>query len=55
MEVAERNPLQRAGAKALHVLKHLRHPLLICQASRPLRSLCHHPRLYLLTFPPLFF
>jgi hypothetical protein len=36
------------GAKALHVLEHLRHPLLICQASRPLR-------LHLLTFPPLFF
>jgi hypothetical protein len=44
------------GAKALHVLEHLRHPLMICQASLPLRlPLRHHPRLHLLTFPPLFF
>jgi hypothetical protein len=40
------------GAKALHVLEHLRHPLMICQASHPLR---HHPRLHLVTFAPLFF
>jgi hypothetical protein len=40
------------GAKALHVLEHLCHPLLIYQAGLPLH---HHPRLYLLTFPPLFF
>jgi hypothetical protein len=41
------------GAKALHVLEHLRHPLMICPALRlPLR---HHPRLHLVTFPPLFF
>jgi hypothetical protein len=40
------------SAKALHVLEHLHHPLLICQAGLPLR---HHPRLHLLTFPPLFF
>jgi hypothetical protein len=40
------------GAKALHVLEHLRHPLLICQVGLPLR---YHPRLHLLTFPPLFF
>jgi hypothetical protein len=39
------------GAKALHVLEHLRHPLMIYQASLPLR---HHPRLHLMTFP-LFF
>src|SRR5688572_31269106 len=37
------------GAKALHVLEHLRHPLI---SRRPLR---HYPRLHLLTFPPLFF
>jgi hypothetical protein len=36
------------GAKALHVLEHLRHPLI----SLPL---CHYPRLHLLMFPPLFF
>jgi hypothetical protein len=35
------------GAKALHVLEHLRDPLLICQAGLPL---CHHLRLHLLTF-----
>jgi hypothetical protein len=40
------------GAKALHVLEHLRHPLLIYQADLPLR---HHPSLHLLTFPPLRF
>jgi hypothetical protein len=40
------------GAKALHVLEHLRHPLLIYQAGLPLR---HHPRLHLLTLPPLCF
>jgi hypothetical protein len=40
------------GAKALHVLEHLRCPLLICQAGLPLY---YHPRLHLLTFPPLFF
>jgi hypothetical protein len=40
------------GAKALYVLEHLRHPLLINQAGLPLR---HHPRLHLLTFPPIFF
>jgi hypothetical protein len=38
------------GAKALHVLKHLRHPLLICQASLLLYL---HPRLHLLVFPPI--
>jgi hypothetical protein len=44
------------GVKALHVLEHLRHPLLICQAGLLLRlPLRHHPRLHLLTFPPLFF
>jgi hypothetical protein len=37
------------GAKALHVLEHLRHPLI----SR--LQLHHYPRLHLLTFPPLFF
>jgi hypothetical protein len=40
------------GAKALHVLEHLCHPLLICQAGLLLR---HHPRLHLLLLPPLFF
>jgi hypothetical protein len=40
------------GAKTLRVLEHLRIPLLICQASQPLRP---HPRLHLLSFPPLFF
>jgi hypothetical protein len=40
------------GAKALHVLEHLCHPLLICQTSHPLH---HHPHLHLLSFPPLFF
>jgi hypothetical protein len=35
------------GVKALHVLEHLRHPLLICQAGLPL---CLHPRLHLLAF-----
>jgi hypothetical protein len=41
------------GAKALHILEHLRHPLMICPALRlPLR---HHPRLHLVTVPPLFF
>jgi hypothetical protein len=41
------------GAKALHILEHLRHPLMICQVLRlPLR---HHPRLHLVMFPPLFF
>jgi hypothetical protein len=40
------------GTKALHVLEHLRHPLLIFQAGIPLR---HHPRLHLLMFPPLCF
>jgi hypothetical protein len=40
------------GAKALYVLELLRHPLLIHQASHPLRS---HPRLHLHLFPPLFF
>jgi hypothetical protein len=44
------------GAKALHVLEHLCHPLLICEASRPLRlPLRHHPRLHLVMYPPLFF
>jgi hypothetical protein len=38
------------GAKALHVLEHLCHPLISRQASLPLR---HYPRLHLLTFPPL--
>jgi hypothetical protein len=46
MEVAERN---LSGAKALHVLEHLCHPLI---SRRPLR---HYPRLHLLMFPPLFF
>jgi hypothetical protein len=33
------------GAKTLHVLEHLRHPLLICQTGLPLRlSLRYHPR-----------
>jgi hypothetical protein len=40
------------GAKVLHVLEHLCHPMLIYQAGLPLR---HHPCLQLLTFPPLFF
>jgi hypothetical protein len=36
------------GAKALHVVEHLRHPLMICLASHPLRlPLRHHPRLHL--------
>jgi hypothetical protein len=36
------------GAKALHVLEHLCHLLMICLASQPLRlPLCHHPRLHL--------
>jgi hypothetical protein len=36
------------GAKALHVLKHLRHPLMICLTSHPLRlPLRHHPRHHL--------
>jgi hypothetical protein len=44
------------GAKALHVLEHLRHPLISRQVSLPLHlPLCHYPRLHLLTFPPLFF
>jgi hypothetical protein len=44
------------GAKALHVLEHLRHPQMIYQASLPLHlPLRHNPRLHLVTFPPLFF
>jgi hypothetical protein len=44
------------GAKALHVLEHLYHPLLIYQAIHPLHPLLHpHPRFHLHTFPPLFF
>jgi hypothetical protein len=44
------------GTKALHVLEHLRHPLLIYQAGLLLRlPLRHHRRLHLLTFPHLFF
>jgi hypothetical protein len=39
-------------AKALHVLEHLCHPLLIRQASRPLHP---HPHVHLHLFPPLFF
>jgi hypothetical protein len=55
IEVVEQDPMCALGAKALHVLKHLYHPLLIRQASRPLRHLlCPHPRLHLHTFPPLF-
>jgi hypothetical protein len=42
----------QCGAKALHVLEHLCHPLLIYQAGLLLR---HHPRLHLLAFPPLCF
>jgi hypothetical protein len=38
------------GVKALHVLEHLRHPLLIYQVSHPLG---HHPCLHLLSVPPL--
>jgi hypothetical protein len=44
-------------AKALHVLEHLYHPLLIRQVSRPLRLLLRphrHPRLHLHPFPTLF-
>jgi hypothetical protein len=40
------------GAKALHVVEHICHPLLICQVGLPLR---YHPHLHLLTFPPLIF
>jgi hypothetical protein len=44
------------GTKALHVLEHLYHPLLICQVGLPVRlSLRYHPHLHLLSFPPLFF
>jgi hypothetical protein len=44
------------GAKALHVLEHLRYSLISHKASLPLRlPLRHYPRLHLLTLPALFF
>jgi hypothetical protein len=44
------------GVKALHVLEHLCHPLLICQVGLPLYlPLRYHRRLHLLRFPTLFF
>jgi hypothetical protein len=44
------------GVKALHVLEHLCHPLLIHQVSRSLHLLLRpHPRLHLHLLPPLFF
>jgi hypothetical protein len=45
------------GAKALHVLEHLRHHLLICQVSLPLRLPLRHHILASISyrFPPLFF
>jgi hypothetical protein len=38
--------------KALHVLEHICHPLLICQVGLLLR---YYPRLHLLLFSHLFF
>jgi hypothetical protein len=48
MEVVEQNHVRRQGS----AMEHLCHPLLIYQAGLVLR---HHPRLNLMSFPPLFF